>query len=162
MNPMEIRFAADAMLQSLAKWLRLLGYDTLAGDRLFGITLIETAVAERRWVLTRNARFAAELPDLLLSFAEIHLVVSNTLPGELREVVERFSLETAPFRFTRCLVCNAPLTAVAKPRKAAGIPPEVLAREERFWRCPHCGRYFWQGSHVRRSVEKLERWLAES
>jgi len=32
MNPPDVRFAADAMSQSLAKWIRLLGYDCAAGD----------------------------------------------------------------------------------------------------------------------------------
>ena len=36
MNPPDIRFSADAMSQSLAKWIRLLGYDCDAGDDLFG------------------------------------------------------------------------------------------------------------------------------
>ena len=56
MNPPDVRFAADAMLQALAKWIRLLGYDCAAGDDLFGRKLIEHAVAERRCVLTRNRR----------------------------------------------------------------------------------------------------------
>jgi uncharacterized protein with PIN domain len=30
MTPSEIRFAADGMLQSLATWLRLLGYDCIS------------------------------------------------------------------------------------------------------------------------------------
>ena len=34
MNPPDIRFSADAMSQSLAKWIRLLGYDCDAGDDL--------------------------------------------------------------------------------------------------------------------------------
>jgi len=49
MNPPDVRFASDAMLQSLAKWIRLLGCDCAAGDDLFGRKLIEHAVAERRF-----------------------------------------------------------------------------------------------------------------
>jgi uncharacterized protein with PIN domain len=36
MNPPDVRFAVDAMSQSLAKWIRLLGYDCAASDDLFG------------------------------------------------------------------------------------------------------------------------------
>lgn len=159
MKPDEIRFAADAMLQSLAKWLRLLGYDTIAGDALFGLTLVETAVGESRWVLTRNRRFGAELPAQLLSFADIHVVDSEHLSGQLAEVVDRFALEPSAYRYTRCLVCNVPLRPVAKPGRAAPIPPDVLAREKRFWRCERCGRFYWHGSHVQRSNRELDRWL---
>jgi uncharacterized protein with PIN domain len=157
MNPGDIRFSADAMLQSLAKWLRLLGYDCASGGELHGLKLVEQAVAERRWVLSRNRRFAAELPHFLLLHADIALIASGRLPAQLREVVQRFSLEPAAFRFTRCLLCNEPLVQVPKPGQ--GVAPEVLEREDQFWRCPHCGRFFWKGSHVRRSIEKLNQWL---
>jgi uncharacterized protein with PIN domain len=42
MNPPDIRFSADAMSQSLAKWIRLLGYDCAAGDDLFGRKVAHT------------------------------------------------------------------------------------------------------------------------
>ena len=42
MNPTDVRFAADAMSQSLAKWIRLLGYDCDAGDDLFGRKVAHT------------------------------------------------------------------------------------------------------------------------
>ena len=42
MNPPDIRFAADAMSQSLVKWIRLLGYDCDAGDDLFGRKVAHT------------------------------------------------------------------------------------------------------------------------
>ncbi|MFA7003248.1 MAG: Mut7-C RNAse domain-containing protein [Verrucomicrobiia bacterium] len=46
MTPTDIRFAADGMLQSLATWLRALGYDCLAGRDLFGLLLLEQAVVD--------------------------------------------------------------------------------------------------------------------
>lgn len=159
MNPNEVRFAADAMLQLLAKWLRLLGYDCLAGSGIFGRALVEQAVAERRWVLTRNRRYAAELPLLLLERADIFCVASESLPAQLREVVDRFSLEPTAFLFTRCLVCNEPLTSLTKPRLPANIPQAVRTREERFWICGHCGRVYWQGSHVKNSTRRLNAWF---
>ena len=159
MNPNEVHFAADAMLQSLAKWLRLLGYDCLAGSGIFGRLLVEKAVAERRWILTRNRRYAAELPQLLLERADILLLASEQLPGQLGEVLDRFSLEPSAFLFTRCLVCNEPLSPMAKPHLPPAVPQAVRTREERFWQCTHCGRIYWRGSHVRNSVRRLNDWL---
>lgn len=158
MNPMEVRFAADAMLHSLAKWVRLLGYDCAAQGDLFGRRLFEQAVEERRWILTRNRRFAGDMPRLLLERAAVFHLASERLPGQLREVVERFELDPAAYRFTRCLVCNEPLHPVAKPQAAPLVPPQVWEREERFWQCARCGRIYWQGSHVSRSVRSLHGW----
>jgi len=159
MNPNDVRFAADAMLQSLGKWLRLLGYDCAAESGLFGRRLLELAVAERRWILTRNLRFTGDMPLFLLSRADIHLVVNERLPDQLREVVERFSLEPSAFVFTRCLVCNEPLLVTAKSHAAHTVPPAVFEREDQFWRCSRCGRIYWQGSHVYHSTRRLHHWL---
>ncbi|MCX6967818.1 MAG: Mut7-C RNAse domain-containing protein [Verrucomicrobia bacterium] len=155
----EIRFVADAMLQSLAKWIRLLGYDCAAGDLFHGRALLEKAVAENRWVLTRNRRLPEEMPHILLARAEIHLVASEQLPGQLRELVDRFALDPVAFRFTRCLVCNEPLFPTTKSQVADLLPPSVLETKDRFWRCHSCGRVFWQGSHVHRSIQQLDYWL---
>ncbi|MDD5349801.1 MAG: Mut7-C RNAse domain-containing protein [Chthoniobacteraceae bacterium] len=162
MNPNEVRFAADAMLLSLAKWMRLLGYDCLADEALFGRGLAERAVADRRWILTRNRRWAGDLPKALLERADIFRVTAEELPGQLREVAERFSLDASAFLFTRCLVCNEPVAPVAKRDLRAAVPPAVWEREERFWQCARCGRVYWQGSHVRDSARRLEAWLGGS
>jgi hypothetical protein len=36
-----------------------------------------------------------------------------------------------------------------------------FAADGMFWRCPRCGKTFWRGSHVRDSLQRLERWLAD-
>lgn len=159
MNPHEISFAADGMLQSLAKWLRLLGYDCIAGSNLFGRALVEKAVAENRWMITRNRHFTGDLPHWLIERADIFVIASEQLPEQLRETLERFSLEPDAYCFTRCLICNEPLIPVAKPQLSPNVPQALLQREDRFWKCDHCGRIFWRGSHVHASIRRLKDWL---
>ena len=161
MTPTDIRFAADGMLQSLATWLRALGYDCLAGRDLFGRLLLEEAVAEERVFLTRNTHLANDWPHALVERAQIVCVGGKTLPEQLREIVERFSLDWERFLFTRCVVCNEPLYAVEKPEALPFLPPRVAAREEKFWRCERCGRFFWHGSHVQNSAARLRRWMEQ-
>lgn len=161
MTPAEIRFAADGMLQSLATWLRTLGYDCLAGRDLFGRRLLEQAVAEERVFLTRNTHLANDWPHALVERAQIVCVGGETLPEQLREIVERFSLDWERFLFTRCVVCNEPLRAADKSEALPDLPPRVAAREERFWRCERCGRFFWHGSHVQNSAARLRRWMGQ-
>lgn len=161
MTPTDIRFAADGMLQSLATWLRALGYDCLAGRERFGQRLLEQAVEEERVFLTRNTHLANDWPHALVERAHIVHVAGEQLPQQLREVVERFSLDGERFLFTRCLVCNEPLRAVEKTEALPHLPPRVAASEEKFWRCERCGQFFWHGSHVQNSVARLRQWLAE-
>jgi hypothetical protein len=61
--------------------------------------------------------------------------------------------------FTRCLECNALLEGVARDEVAGRLPESVLRDHDRFWRCPHCQRAYWDGSHTRRMREALARTL---
>lgn len=149
------------MLQSLATWLRALGYDCLAGREQFGRRLLEQAVAEERVFLTRNTHLANDWPRVLVEQAQVVCVSSETLPEQLREVVERFSLDWERFLFTRCLACNDPLRAVNKSEALPHLPPRVAVREDSFWQCARCGRFFWHGSHVQNSVARLRQWMKE-
>jgi uncharacterized protein with PIN domain len=49
-------FIADVMLGSLARWLRILGYDVVYDSRLDDAALVERAVKEKRVILTRDRR----------------------------------------------------------------------------------------------------------
>ncbi|MGC8936370.1 MAG: DUF5615 family PIN-like protein, partial [Candidatus Methanomethylicaceae archaeon] len=51
-----MRFVADAMLGRLARWLRLLGYDTAYDQTLDDEKLIEIAKRENRILLTRDGK----------------------------------------------------------------------------------------------------------
>lgn len=159
MTPSEIRFAANGMLWSLATWLRLLGYDCLAEEGLHGRALLERAVAEDRVFLTRNVHLAEYLPHVLLSRAHIVKVANEALPGQLREVVQRFALDTEEFLFTRCLECNEPLRPLEKPAAVDRVPPRVGQKHDSYWTCPHCGKVYWRGSHVTNSIERMKKWL---
>jgi hypothetical protein len=144
MTPGEIRFAADGMLQSLATWLRLLGYDCATDPQQRARQLLERAVSENRVFLTRNTHLPDNLPQSLLRCAQIVPVSGNHLAEQLPEVVRRFALEPERFAFTRCVECNE----------------QIEAAGSELWRCRRCGKTFWRGSHVRNSLARLRRWLA--
>lgn len=148
------------MVQSLAKWLRLLGYDCVSSDEIFGRKLVERAVQEDRWVLSRNTTFSRYLPKALLEEVRLFPITSETLPEQLREVVRHFNLDPEAFLFTRCTQCNTPLHKVDFHAVESQLPPDVAVHQTQFWRCDNCGRVYWQGSHVTRSAAKLRRWLA--
>lgn len=162
MGPTDLRFAADAMLHLLAKWLRLLGYDCAAGPNLFGRRLIELAVAERRWVLTRNYRLSSGVSTFLLSRADVYLLKSECLPDQLFELTERFSIDVSTFLFTRCIRCNEPLVEINRSEASGAVPSRVLDVEKHFFRCSRCGRAYWHGSHAKNSMRRIRHWLDRS
>lgn len=138
------KFVADVHLGTLARHLRLLGFDT-AYDNLFDDrALVEVSVAERRILLTRDVML---LKHKVLTHAYF---VRNTRPDrQLGEVVKALDLAGKMKPFSRCMMCNGKLRKVARRSIAGFVPAHVLATMRRFVRCADCGRVYWAGSHAR-------------
>ena len=146
------RFFADAMLGRLARWLRVLGYDTAYHAHIADADLVRQAQQEERCILTRDRALPREWQlDRYL------LVEAQTPLSQLREVVQRFSLPWQDHLFSRCMVCNAPLQSVSPQEIAGAVPPYVLQHQQHFVRCPTCARVYWEGSHVVRMRCQLTR-----
>jgi uncharacterized protein with PIN domain len=153
------RFAADAMLGRLARWLRMLGFDTTYNAVLSDSDLVRLAGDEGRILLTRDRRL---LRDLRPEFA--HEVRQDEPLDQLRELVAALDLPAPAELFTRCMLCNAVLPPPLDEEAAAHLlPPAVRGIPGPVRRCPVCDRVYWHGSHVRRMSEALERavpgWL---
>ena len=137
------RFAADAMLGRLAKWLRLLGYDTLYDPTLDDAALATVARAEERIVLTRDHALSERRGTR-------SILVTSQVPREQLSQLRR-ELGIGPVApLSRCSLCNHPLEAMERDRAEGLVPPYVFATHTRFWRCAACGRLYWLGSHCAR------------
>lgn len=146
------RFLCDAMLGSLARWLRFFGYDTVfCGPELPDGDLARRAREDERWLLTRDRELAAAGPKTML-------VRADGLEGQLEEVFVRLGLDPTPeLEGARCAECNGELQPVASDEVADVVPPYVLGTASRFNRCRRCGRVYWPGSHSRRILETMGR-----
>lgn len=141
----EQRFICDGMAGRLARWLRLLGYDTRYFNARDKEPLVRAAREEGRCVLTRDRRFAARFPR------EVHLLRSDDTLVQLREVVAAFRLAPSPELLgTRCSLCNEQLADVEKAAVAGRVPAFTFERRQRFRECPRCRRVYWEGDHVER------------
>jgi hypothetical protein len=141
---------ADAHLGGLARFLRMLGFDTLYRNAFADEEIRRLADAERRIVLTRDRE--------LLKCREIArgaYVRSLRAEAQLREVAGRYELAALARPFTLCLRCNLPLKAVDRAAVAERVPPAVYGLHERFVRCPGCDGVFWPGSHYERMLSSL-------
>lgn len=149
-----LRFAADAMLGGLARWLRALGHDTLWEAEIADPELVRRALAEERVLLTRDRALAAEwwLDSVLFLHADAPL-------AQLAEVARHFPLR-ADALFSRCLRCNVPLEPADEDEVRARVPPAVRARQTEFRRCPCCTRIYWEGTHTARMRREIADALA--
>lgn len=145
------RFIADDQLGKLARWMRILGLDTLYFQEIEDRELIRAAVEEGRILLTRDTRIAAEPRD-----AECLFVGSDNWIEQLRQILSAYDLRVSPEKlFTRCLLCNSPLSPIGKDDVKERVPPFVFRTQEEFVRCPTCDKIYWQGTHVSHVLEKL-------
>lgn len=146
----EPRFAADVHLGRLAAYLRLLGFDCLYRNDFADDELLAISQNERRTVLTRDIGLLKRAA--LTRGAFLH----ETDPRrQLREVLDRFQLESRIAPLTRCARCNGPVAPVPR-RVAVGLVPDGVAREQReFSRCGDCGQLYWPGSHLVRLRRRL-------
>ena len=141
-EPVKPRFLCDAMLGSLARWLRLCGYDCLyLGTEPEDAELARIAEVENRWLLTRDRELAAAGP-------KTQMVDSGILEAQLAEVLHRHELPPPEdLEHSRCSDCNGVLEEVTTDDVAGLVPPYVLSTAERFRRCDDCERVYWPGTH---------------
>jgi uncharacterized protein with PIN domain/sulfur carrier protein ThiS len=143
-------FLADAHLGGLARFLRMLGYDTLHENAFSDAEIRRIASEEKRIVLTRD-RELLKCGDIARG-CYVHALKPE---AQLREVAARYDLAASARPFTRCLTCNLPLQPVGKAEIAARLPDKVSQLHERFVRCPGCDGVFWPGSHYERMQAAL-------
>ena len=146
------RFLADAMLGRLARWLRVIGYDTvhLPMDTP-DAALVRRASEEGRILLTRDRHLLRELRP-----ASAMEVLSEVPLEQLRQVVAALGLAPPAELLCRCLLCNTELDVVAPAAVLEQLPPSAREMPGPVRRCPTCGRVYWRGSHARRMRAALE------
>ena len=148
---MEERFVADRNLGKLAKWLRILGYDTLYDRGDADQDFLRRAAEGGRIALTRKRDLAR-----LIHTGSLVVVKADRVEAQIGQVLNTLDLQPDPSeRMTRCLQCNAPLEEVPKAAVEGVVPAYVYGAHTRFRRCPCCGRIFWPGTHTRNVEEYL-------
>ncbi len=155
------RFIVDNNVGRLAKWLRVLGFDTLFINPIAGEDLLAIARREGRIIVTKDTAFLRRR-EVMDGRLRVVFVRSNDWLGQLREVLKALKLAAPDRWFSRCLECNSPLNPAAKPEVAHQVPPYVYATQEAFRRCPSCGRVYWPGTHWERMRAELQTVMAGS
>jgi len=152
-----MRFIVDCMLGKLAKWLKILGFDTLYFSRIDDNALLSRAAAEDRTLLTRDtgllerARAGSRVSSLFIR--------SENWEDQVVQVLDDFDLRRHIRRHTRCIDCNVKLEDLARTRARNLVAPFIYQKSKSFALCPLCGRVFWRGTHFRDMDIKLDEIL---
>ncbi len=146
----EIRFIADSMLGSLAKWLRILGFDTLYLRDIRDNDLIRIVREQKRILITRDKGFLKRKGIEGIIFIE-----SNYLKEQLDEFllwIRAKGIKPRPYRL--CPSCNGEIIPAEKALIRNDVPEYTFHSVRNFYRCINCGKIYWKGSHTKR-IERL-------
>jgi uncharacterized protein with PIN domain len=140
-------FIADAMLGSLARKLRVFGFDTLYDRSANDEMMVRLAVKQRRVILTADRLLASAAAA---SGASVILVRGETDAQRLRDIaprVTRLGLDMEAGGPSRCALCNGSLKSISKGELGEKVPRGVSSRHRLFYLCAECGHIYWRGSH---------------
>jgi uncharacterized protein with PIN domain len=148
----------DAMLASLARWLRAAGYDTgLAPVSAMDRAVLDACRTQSRILVTRDRHLASHAGKGV----GVVLLTVDGLDAQAAELTVALGIDWTRAPFTRCLLDNTPLHD-ATPDERARVPLRARDLPGPFRTCPACGRVYWPGSHVRRMQARLEQWHARA
>lgn len=148
------KFVLDVHLGSLAKYMRLLGFDSLYNNNYSDEELVKISLTEKRAILTKDRG--------ILKRAEVthgYWIRSAKVFDQIREVIQRFNLKNLINEFSRCLVCNSMLKKISKEIIINRLPKKVSEWQNEFYYCKQCDKIFWKGSHhakMRGIIERIK------
>lgn len=146
------RFLADRMLGKLARWLRILGYDTAYLPQLSPEGVLREGGRQGRLILTRDTRILRrkDAPPFIF-------VHDDRFREQLCQIVDTLQIDPLRALFTRCAECNRILEEVTKDEVRERVPEYVWQTQDEFRRCPGCRRLYWGATHRDRVLDELQR-----
>lgn len=152
---MEPAFVVDGMLGSLARKLRMIGFDTAYYNDAGDDSLIKIASDEKRMLLTADRALFQKTIKLGLQGALLDAA------NDVEDLVHLFrnlgitDIGLAQEK-SRCSLCNNELEERDRESIRSYVPAGVLEKHSRFYFCDRCGKAYWEGSHFGK-MRELER-----
>jgi uncharacterized protein with PIN domain len=144
-------FVVDSMLGKLAKWLRILGFDTRY-EHLNSREQIDAYLKQGFLLITRTRKWSGQ--------TRVFCLTANNPMEQLRELILMVPVIPKDIRLLqRCVRCNEELREAAREEVLGQVPDYVFAAHSSFYRCPSCRRMYWPGSHPERMMQRLRQQL---
>jgi uncharacterized protein with PIN domain len=143
------------MLGTIAKKLRILGFDSKYSAIIDDEDLILVAKKENRIIITKDHQLAnnAKKHDVLAIEISTH-----TEKEQMIEIAKKMGWEKFEFNVynTRCPVCNGSLQIIEKDQVTDRVPPKIIQNAKKFWSCSDCQHIYWEGTHIRNLKKHID------
>jgi len=151
-----MKFLVDQMLGTLAKWLRLFGFDTYyATQEISDDELLKIAKKEQRVLITRDKELHLRAKKKKISTI---FTQSISLSEQLHLVFQSYPKiidEINPL--SRCSLCNTSIIPIKKEKAQDKVPQRIFQHHSEFWYCPTCKKIYWQGTHFDKILHKINK-----
>lgn len=147
----EVCFIADANVGKLARYLRLIGFDTTYLPELSDKEIARISNHEQRILLTKDRGLLRRKHVIFGRY------VRSVFPkDQLTEVVRFFDLKGPFDYFSRCLVCNRVTVEIEKEKILHRLEPKTKKYYDYFKICERCDQIYWKGSHYEHQIDMLK------
>ena len=143
------------MLGKLARWLRMLGQDTVYTTNIDDLELISRAKKEKRILITRDLTLYKKSIKNKIQTVYFKTKSIDLLLSDLSKQFE-FPL-SINMTLSRCPKCNQELEKITKQEAAKKVKPKTLIHYNEFWICSQCNSIYWQGSHWKKINSTLQK-----
>jgi hypothetical protein len=148
-----MKFLCDQMLGTLAKWLRIYGFDTFyASLSISDEELLKISKNEKRILITRDKELIYRCKREKINCIKID---STDLDKQLSIVLNDLKIQKEKI-LSRCILCNSEISKISKTDIKNNIPTKVFQNHEKFWFCKKCDKIYWKGSHFENMLNKIE------
>ncbi len=142
-------FIADSMLGSVARKLRIFGFDTLYIAHAHDDEILKTGIEQGRVILTADK----ELFKRVVKTGVRGVLVSGA--GDLEDLVHILSKNGITSVDldgigSWCSMCNGLLEQKEPDQVKNAVPRKVAELHREFYQCTTCCKVYWEGGHLRR------------
>jgi len=147
-----MKFLCDQMLGTLAKWLRIYGFDTFYVKReMDDSEILKISKKENRVLITKDKELIYNARREQIRVIELQEV---NLDNQIKNILENVKFQKTSV-LTRCLICNGLLSKIDKKDVKNKAPPKVFENHKDFLFCNTCKKVYWKGTHYKKMLEKI-------
>ena len=148
-----MKYLCDQMLGTLAKWLRIFGFDTFyANSEMDDSELIDISKKEKRVLVTRDKNLIQRAKKEKIKVIEIN---TTDIDQQINKVINQVKIDTS-LVLSRCILCNTKIDEIKKNEVEKKVPKRVFDSNEKFWFCPICKKIYWKGTHYESMLRKID------